>query len=148
MRDIPVLGTFSVGRTTQTAGTAIVQLIPPWPGPIGAAPAAFSYSRAGASWLVSPNFGVPHVTSLNVLQGSTAHTFWLAKPKNFTYFLSALAVNTTLIPNAALAGDPGVYSTNYLYPTPGGVPPGQVADNAIAAGDYVAYQLADGTWVS
>jgi len=142
-RSIAQCGTFAPGRATAAPGTPIVQLVPPYGGFVPLGPLRVNLRDNFATPLSG---GCPHVTSLVLLAGATPHTAWVLRPRNFTYFVAALPVNTTLIPNAALAGDPGVYSTNYQYPTPGGIPPGQVADNAIAAGDYVAYQLADGSW--
>lgn len=150
---IPILGTFNTGRLTAAGGTAFVGLIPPWRGPAGGAPFLFNASAltaGNANWLYkAPQFGIPKVTSLLALAGSTAHQIHIGRPLNWTYFPAGLAKNLTLIPNSALTGiaaDPGVYTTNYGYPTVGGLAPGQTANNTLAAGDYVCFQLADGSW--
>ncbi len=143
--DIPKLGTFSTGRITQNSGTAIVQLVPPYQGPAGSAPLMYTY-QGSANWLTIPGVGVPHVTTLSMLCGSTAHIAYIMRPKAFTYFTAALPVSTTAIPNATLKADPGAYSTGYLYPLPSGVTAPNTADNTIATSDYVCYQLSDGSW--
>lgn len=162
---IPVLGNFSVSSIA-SGTTAAALLIPPYPGPGGSgAPylynALSSFSplvgnapvQTHANWLNAPNFGVPHITSLQVNASSTQHTLLVMRPLNWTYFPSGLAKNTTAIPNGSgssstgLFDDPGVYSTNYKYPTAGGNFPAQVADAAISGTNlYVCYQLADGSW--
>lgn len=144
---IPQMGTFSVGRITQTGNTAIAALVSPWQGPLNSPPMMYQYlsGAGGANWFNNP---VAHVTSLGLLCGATAHTVYVMKPKNFTYFTAALAASTTAIPDTTLAGDPGLYQTasRYLYPLPSGVTKPNTANNAIAASDYVCYQLSDGSW--
>lgn len=160
---IPVLGTF--GLSSAASGTTAAQLlIPPYPGPAGTPPylytalgvnipAVAAVSSAKANWLAAPNFGVTHITSVQVNASATGHNIFIFRPLNWTYFPAGLAKNTTAIPNGSgasstgLFDDPGVYSTNYKYPTPGAVAPGQVADAAISStNNLVCYQLADGTW--
>lgn len=134
---------WSVPGQTQTAATAIVQLIPPYQGPPEGAP--FMYSRSGGvnNWAKKDTCGITQVGTAIITSGSTAHTWVFLRPKNFTTVAVAIAKNITAI---TLADDPGIYSTNYKYPTPGNVPPGYVADNGIAANDYVAIQLDSGQW--
>lgn len=86
--------------------------------------------------------GITHVTTVLYTNGGTAHQIVIARPFNRTHLAAAIAANaTTFVP----AINPGVYSTSYKYPITGGVP-GLVADNAIAANDYVCIQLDDGSW--
>lgn len=161
----PMLGAFSQSFTA-AGGTAIAGLIPPYPGPVGTPPYAYNAANlytpsvsaapvaTKANWLKAPFFGVIRVTTLAINAGATVpHTVLIQRPLNWTYFPSGLAKNTTAIPNGSGSGstglfdDPGVYSTNYKYPTAGALFPGQVADAAISSTNlYVAYQLADGTW--
>ncbi len=160
---IPVINTFS-HAIAASGTTAAKLLIPPCPGPGGNPPYMFnalaSYapptsavSVSHANWLNAPNFGIPHITKIQVLAVGTAHTLLILRPLNWTYFPAGLAKNTTVIPDTGgvsgtgIFDDPGVYSTNYKYPTPGASPPGQVADAAISSTNtQVCYQLADGSW--
>ncbi len=140
----PILGTFCAGRATATANTAFTQLIPPYPGPAGTAPQLYTVDAKGnPSW---NDVGTTRIKRLEYVCGSTLHQLGIMRPLNWTYFTVGVAKAITLIPNAALKADPGVYSTNYKNPIPPGAVPAQAADNAMATGDYVVYQLADGTW--
>ncbi len=158
---IPVVNTFA-HAITASGTTAAKLLIPPCPGPPGSPPYVFnalaSYapltsapSQTHANWLsAAPLFGIPHISTIRVEASSTAHVLLILRPLNWTYFPAGLAKNTTVIPDSALTGiadDPGVYSTNYKYPTVGGAFPAQVADAAVSSTNtQVCYQLADGTW--
>lgn len=160
----PVLGEFSVSSIA-SGSTAAQLLIPPYPGPKGGPPylynALASYAPSltsaplatKANWLTAPLFGVTKITSLLVNASSTGHTLFILRPLNWTYFPAGLAKNTTAIPNGSgssstgLFDDPGVYSTNYKYPTAGAVFPAPAADAAISGTNLlVCYQLSDGTW--
>ncbi len=151
--------TFFVGSSTQTEGTAITALIPPNRGAAGP-PLLYQVDGQGQpNWIKGQGASKTHITRLQYTSGATAHTLTLFRPQNWTTFAAQVAKNTTSI---TLSDDPGVFSTNYRYPLPaqpGGAaswkvnPPGtanavgpSVADDAIASGDYVAYQLSDGTW--
>lgn len=151
-----VIDTFTATGTTQTAGTVITSLIAPYCGVRGGPRRLFTVDPAqtipGTSLIGLPNWWgsgscFTHVTDFRTISGSTQHTWVIARPLNWTYFVTGIAKNTTAIGNAALKDDPGLYSTNYRYPTPGGNAPCQVADAAISSTNkYVCYQLADGTW--
>ena len=145
LTSFPVWGTFTVGRNTATAGTVFFSLIPPYPGPAGFAPFLYKApANQTPNWL-GERGAITHVTSLKYTTGTTLHQIGILRPKNFTTVASAAAINQAVI---NLTADPGIYSTNYKYPTPGSVVNAQVADHGIAAGDYAAYQLADGTWIA
>jgi hypothetical protein len=150
---IPVINTFGVSSLA-SGSTAATALVPPCPGPPGSPPYLFNATAlTNANWLYkAPLFGVPHVESIRLNTSSTAHSFIIFRPLNWTYFPAGLAKNTTAIPDSVLTGiatDPGLYSTSYGYPTVGGVAPGQVADAAVSSTNkLVAYQLADGSWVA
>ncbi len=147
---LPVSGTFSLPSFTAAQGTVIVRGVPPWPGAPGAAPMLYACpSVSGVPKFSGHNCNnntgcFTHISQLIYTATTTAHTLMVMRPFNFTTVSSAAAVSQAVI---NITTDPGIYSTKYAYPTPGGTPPSQVADNAIAAGDYCAYQLADGTWV-
>lgn len=126
-----VLDTYAVPRQTQTAGTAIVALVPP------------------RKWRKTK------LTFLQYTSAGTAHTGTIMKElARTTLFAAAAGAAVTLVLNR----DPGKYSTD---PTMGGVGPnppvaGQpqgrgitpsVADNLIAANDYIVLALADGTFL-
>jgi hypothetical protein len=159
---LPILGAWNTAGSAFTGSTALTALVSPYPGPAGAAPylynAAANYvpllsnapSATKANWLSAPNFGITRVSTLQIQTSATSHVIFLFRPLNWTYFPAGLAKNTTVIPNASATGifdDPGVYSTNYKYPTGGGVFPAQVADAAISSTNLnVCYQLSDGTW--
>lgn len=143
------------GVSVAGSGTTVLAVImPPCPGPPGSPPYLFNataYTAGNANWLYkAPLFGVPHISSLQIVAPSTSHTFLIMRPLNWTWFPAGLAKNTTVIPDSVLTGiatDPGLYSTGYGYPTVGGVAPGQVADAAISSTNLaVCYQLADGSW--
>ncbi len=85
-----------------------------------------------------------HITQLIYTGGSTIHNVTVMRPLNWTYITTAVAHNSQTV---VLAADPGIYSTNYKYPLPGGVTkPAVGADDGIAGSDYVAFQLKDGSW--
>jgi hypothetical protein len=155
--DLP-FPTFSLGTYTAAGATAFAAIIPPW-SPDGSSAPYTADSRWVPNW-VSPSGGAfTHVSSLVYTTGTTAHKIAILRPLNWTVLSSAAAGGQNVI---NIYDDPGVYSTNYKYPTPGGVvasvrggsggqggtAPSQVADHGIAANDYAAYQLADGTWVA
>ncbi len=158
---IQQLKSFSVSSIA--SGTTVGQvLIPPFPGmsdvpyrynaqdpytpTIGNNPAA----AIKANWLSAPNFGVTHISSIHLNTPSTSHVLLVLRPLNWTYFPAGLAKNTTAIPDSAATGildDPGIYTTNYRYPTGGGLFPAGPANAAISSTNkLVAYQLADGSW--
>lgn len=148
---IPVINTFNISSLASSS-TAASCLIPPCPGPAGCPPYLFNAtSLTKANWLYNaPNFGIPHITNITLNTSSTAHSFIVLRPLNWTYFPAGLAKNTTVIPDSVLTGiatDPGLYSTSYGYPTTGALAPAQVADAAISSTNLlVCYQLSDGSW--
>ncbi len=138
-----VSGGFGFGEATAASGTAFIVGIAPYPGTGNAAPELYA-ARPGTSgagnWVKAPTTRVQQVlyqTTGNV------HKLTLMRPFNFAYITTAVAKNTATF---VLDKDPGLYATTLRYPLPGGLSCA-VADNAAAAGDYVAYQLADGTWI-
>lgn len=137
--------TWSTGNYTATAGTAIAAFIPPMPGG-GGPPVLFKVDGSGnALWNRGTGTGRAHIARLLYTSSTTAHTITVMRPLNWTYTTAVVAAGGT---SFSLKADPGVYSTNYKYPLPSGqAAPANVADNAIASGDYVMYQLLDGTWV-
>ena len=134
-----------INRSTQTAGTVITVLVPPSPGALGSAPLRYSYSGtggwAGANWRT---VGRTVITAALYTTAATAHTLTMLRPKNWSYVSTAVAAGGTTI---VLGENPGTYSTKYKYPSPITTGTAAVADNGIATGDYVAYQLVDGTWI-
>lgn len=151
-----VVGSFSVGTLTQSAGTAIVRLIPPFCGAPGASPKLFAVDTGMTmqnstqtaltgypNWWTS-NDAFSKVTDFSNINGATAHAIVFMRPLNWTYVASAAAINQAVI---NIKEDPGIYSTKYRYPSPLATGTAAVADNGIAANDYCAYQLKDGTWV-
>jgi hypothetical protein len=154
----PVFGAFSYGAATATGGTAFTNLL--LPNTIGVSPnspqnlyqigttpipGANTLLRS-AAWYkqAEPAVGVIHITDLVYTTGNTAHLVSLLEPLNWTYTTAVSAQNTNTI---TIAYDPGAYSTNFAYGA-GGVTVGSTADNLIANTDYVAFQLADGSWFS
>jgi hypothetical protein len=142
--------TFFVGRATASANTAFTQLIPPFPGAAGA-PLIYSVDGSGIpNWSRSPGGtqGYSHVTDLVYTTGNTLHQIAVMRPLNWTTFSAAVAKNVTNI-GGKVTADPGTWQTAgvYKYPLPGGVTTvAATANNTISTGDYVAYQLSDGTW--
>src|SRR6266545_1756143 len=135
------LGDWQLGRSTQSANTAIVLVVPPWRAPhVGSGP--LMYFLAGGNqpnWLASPR---TVLTTLLYTTGVTAHTVTFLRPLNYCRVTAAVAANGTVV---NIDRDPGVYSTNYRYPSPLSTFTAAVADNAIAGSDLVAVQLKDGT---
>lgn len=157
MLNTNVVGSFSVPRTTQSAGTAITWFIPPLLGKQGdGGPIPFTVDTTKTLVCGANSFkGFPnwwgqqstytHVTHASLINSSTTHTISILRPLNWTWFTAAVAKNVTAF-GAVLFDDPGVYSTNYKYP----LPSNQVVSTADAAisstNKYVMYQLQDGTW--
>jgi len=145
---IPGLPGFGITPPHNAFGTVIAAVVPPFAGPRSAplvygavTVAAGSKPNPVPNWYEQP---YTHLTTLLYTTGTTAHAITVMRPLNWTTFAAAVAKNTTAI---SLTTDPGLYSTSYNYPLPGSqTAPALVADNALAAGDYVAYQLDDGTW--
>jgi len=80
------------------------------------------------------------VTTVCYTTGITAHTIGVMRPFNYTTFTADAAAAQAVV---NIKDNPGLYATTYKYPKNGTL---RVADNGIAASDYVAYQCADGTW--
>lgn len=121
-----------------TDATVQVVLIPPWGGAPGAGRFMYKVTQPNRQF----GEGVTHVTTVCYTTGDTAHKIGIMRPFNYTYLTAAIAANGT---GLTIKADPGVYSTNYNYPCPGGLPV-VTADNAIATNDYVAIQLVDGNF--
>jgi len=145
MRTLPIWDTFAIPEATASGATAFGALIPPYrwgSGGEGAAPNLYGLNTYGTANWQGQNGAFTHIDTLLYTTGATAHKVGVMRPLNWTTFAAAVAKNATSI---TLTADPGVFSTNYKYATPGGVVPA-LADDTIATGDYVAYQLNDGTW--
>jgi hypothetical protein len=89
--------------------------------------------------------GVIRINTLIYSTAGTQHTIAILRPLNYTTVKTAVAPSGTVF---TLTDDPGIYSANYRYQHNDSLASAQVADHGIAANDYVAYQLADGTWAS
>lgn len=135
-----VLGSFSYGTNTQSSGTAITQLIPPYGG-VGYP--GIGTAGPGAAKTPTPGPGVIHVTSFILDTGATAHTLTIMRPQNYTWF-SAVAAAGQAVFN--LHDDPGL-AANYKWPLANGQTVPSTANDGIAANDYVVYQAAPGQWV-
>lgn len=137
-------GSWTQPGQTQTADTAITLPIDPFRD--GNNDMLLYEGRGGLSrwkpnWL---NLPYTKVTTLVVTSGGTAHTWTFLRPKNWTYITQAVTKNDTTV---NVYDDPGLYATTYKYPLPPGrTAPGLVADNGVAAADWVAFQLDNGAW--
>jgi hypothetical protein len=132
---LPYQSTFYRGMATAASGTIIAVGIPPMGNPGGEG--ILDTGVKGAYYA--------HLTSVYYTTGTTAHTITIMRPLNYTTVSADAAINQAVI---NVTADPGLYSTNYKYPLANGkTAPANLADNAIAANDWVAYQLVDGTWV-
>lgn len=144
--EFPLIGHWTSQTHTAAGGTAFARLIPPFCGNPGGPPNLFDLSKNPKNF----GLGVTHVTKVCYTTGGTAHAIAIMRPLNYTYVDSAAAINQAVI---NIKDDPGTYSTNYRYPNPNANAgtyqgkPAAVGNNAIAGGDYCAYQLADGTWI-
>lgn len=147
---IPGTQSFAVTPPATAFGTVVVSVIPPAPGRNGC-PLLYSTkpgSGGAGNWTDQP---YTHITDLVVTCSTTANIIYIMRPLGWTTFSAAVAKNTTAI---SLTDDPGAFATTYRYPVPGAAPVGLggagvpcVANNTLAANDYVAFQLADGRWV-
>lgn len=136
------LRSWTVPGNTQSAGTAIFRGIPPDPGVPGQAPFLYAKVNSTPNWF--SRAGVTHVSQAGITSGSTAHTWYFLRPKNFTYIAEAVVKNDTTI---VMEDNPGLYATTYKYRLPGSLTaPGLVADNTPAANDYCCFQLDNGVW--
>lgn len=141
---------FSITPPATAFSTAVATLI--YPGPnIKSALACNTGLRGGRPNWWDDGWYI-HITDLIVTCSTTANIIYIMRPLNWTTVKTAMAKNVTAM---VLTDDPGIYSTNYRYPLPGQTwnPPGTVntvgpcaSDNALAASDYVAIQLLDGTY--
>lgn len=77
--------------------------------------------------------GITRLTGVQVKTLTTAHLLTLMRPCNRVRFTAAAAAGQAVV---NISADPGVY--------PSGV---RAAANVIAAGDFVVYEVADGTFV-
>ncbi len=138
----PVFGTFSLPRSTASAGVAIFTVIPPFRGESGWAMQQWTVGSQGSARQkgVNNQGRRTHVSKVIYSTGATAHLVSILRPLNFTVLAAAAAANATVI---ALQDDPGIFSTNFKY---GNSAPAQAADRAIGANDYIVTQLNDGTW--
>lgn len=135
------LGTFATSTKTAAAGTPWAQGIDPWRGQTEAA-MAYSIATGSRNW----EGAYTHISKLMIDCGSTAHTIGILRPLNYALVNGDAAINQAVI---NLVTDPGAYSTAYKYTLPSAAAGlvSCVANNPIAAGDYCAYQLRDGTWI-
>lgn len=116
--DLDALGSAVLPETTQIADTIITQLVPPLKG-------AFT-----------------GITRLAYTNQGTAHVLTIMRPLNWTTF-SADAASGQAVVNVVV--NPGAYATSWKYGRPGATP--SVADNLVAANDWVVYELPDGNYV-
>ena len=112
-----VARSFGRGKQTQTAGTEILEFIPPKP------------TRR------------PKITRIDYTNLGTAHTGTVMGALGKT---KTVGVQVAGAVSLVLARDPGKYATNFAADGRG-VP--SVADNLIAANDFVAVRKPDGTWL-
>lgn len=73
---------------------------------------------------------------------ATAHTLTVMRPFNWTTFTADAAASQAVV---NIAADPGTYSSGGLKDNPGNYTP-SVANNGIAANDFVVYELPDGNF--
>jgi hypothetical protein len=115
-----VHGAVAFPSKTATAGTVITQVIPP---------------RLGL---------YTNLSGFVYTAGATAHTMTVMRPFNWTTFTAAAAASQAVV---NITADPGLYATaGNLKDNPGSFTP-SVADNGIAANDFVVYELPDGNLV-
>ena len=149
----PFCGAWNGINSTASANTIINQVVPPFLGNSGP-PNLFSVAGAGTaantanpgtpSWIGGAVQGAAftHITDVIYTTVTTVHQLYFMSPLNWTTQLSDMTSSSTTM---ALSADPGtwqvagVYKYNTVIPTQ--------ASNAIAASDYVVYQLNDGRWV-
>lgn len=137
-----MLGAFDLPEVSGSASAAFVGLIPPFQG-------QGLPSLVNAATLAR---GYAHITSIG-FTCTAASKVTVLRPLNWTTFYAAAAGAQKV---CQLSYDPGVYS--YQGRFRGGSFPGvtyssstttlSVADNILAANDYVVYQCADGYWVA
>lgn len=116
LANVGLARTFGYGKNTQTAGTIITQVIPPVGG-----------KRA-------------KLTKLVYTCGATLHTITVMRALARTTLSAAAAAAQAVI---NLTRDPGAYAANA---TSDGRATPSVADNVIAANDFLLIAKPDGTW--
>lgn len=143
MYNLPRLGHWTAAGQTQSAGTVIAVGIPPQHRKQGGSPIFYEHD---SNYRFKPihGLGLTHISLLSITSGSTAHTWYALRPKNYTWIAEAVTKNDTTI---VMQDNPGLYATTYKYDLPPGISaPGMVADNTPAANDYCAFQLDNGLW--
>lgn len=119
LTDVRVMGGDTYGKITQNAGTVITRLV---------------YPRSNA---------FTGLTFTGYTAAGTAHTLTVMRPFNWTTF-SADAAAAQKVLN--VVANPGAYSTAgvWQYGRAGITP--SVANNLVAASDFLAYELPDGNF--
>jgi hypothetical protein len=140
-----ILGSWAVSSLTASADTAFARLIPPYAGGKGG---PYLHKADGNGKRVEPKpRGITTIASLIYAAGGTVHDVIVMRPLNWTYITEAVAANDTTV---VVAKDPGTWATAgvFKYDLPGDASgiPSAIGNNTIAANDYVAFQLRDGTW--
>ncbi len=157
---MPALGSWSLPQTSASSSATFGRIVQPPDSNIGTllylTPNVQNYAP---SLLTTPTQGIIHVTKAEFTVTGAADLIALLAPLNYTNTAADGTATTTTSASITLSADPGVYSTNYRnlagssastslnnIPTP----PNAIAVsvNAIAAGDWICFQAADGTWYS
>ncbi len=132
----PILGTWSVPKQLGTTTTPYAILVPPFSG------------QGPARQTTTNRRGITHVKKVCVTAPASSvavAVYTIMRPLNWAVITSSHLKNTT--PTLVLDQDPCAYSTSYRYACDNGGVPCSVANNTYTTGgDYVAFQLADGTW--
>lgn len=120
LTDSRVMGGENYGRLTQTADTVIARLV---------------YPKRDA---------ITAITFCSYINQGTAHTLTVMRPFNWTTFTADASAAQAVV---NITVNPGAYSTAgvWQYNTFGGTP--SVANNLMAASDFVVYELPDGNYV-
>ncbi len=146
---MPDLREFTIPQTSGSSSVAfIIPIAPPNSG-IGN---MINGSPTSVPLLSSPSQGFIHVNKA-IVTATAAQVLALLTPLNWTTLAADGTATTTTAASITLTCDPGLYATKYRAPaTIGGYSPPvfpnapALADNPIAAADYVMFQAADGTW--
>jgi hypothetical protein len=149
---MPDLREFVIPETAGAASVAFTVPIPPPGSGIGNSIAGNANPNS-IGLLTAPSGGFIHVNKA-IATCTAAQVLALLTPLNWTTLATDGTATTTTSASITLTNDPGLYATKYRTVTGIGTgysPPlfpnaPALADNAIAANDFVMFQAADGTW--
>lgn len=150
---MPTLREFNLAEAAGASSVAFTVPIFPPNSCIGTTIGPVNPAPSSVPLLTQPSNGFIHVKEA-ILTCTAAQVVALLTPLNWTTLATDGTATTTTSASITLTNDPGLYATKYRgtgLSISGYSPPlfpnaPALADNAIAASDYVMFQASDGTW--